>query len=77
MAKWEATEEEKRKATLGGIIPKPGFMTRTDQPSKVDSFDASMYVSGLILFPLAIIVLTFPFWIGNVDLSSAGPPPTS
>ena len=43
MAGWEASAEEQRKATLGGLIPgKPGFMTRTDQPDKVDGFDVGV-----------------------------------
>lgn len=81
MASWEATEEEQRKATLGGMIPgklgKPGRDTRTDQPTKMDGFDIGMNISGIILFPLAIILATFPFWIGGVDFNSVGPPPTS
>ena len=81
MAAWEATEEEQRKATLGGFIPKqlnaPGRATRTDQPTKLDGFDVGMNISGIILFPLAIILATFPFWISSVDFTSVGPPPTS
>ena len=81
MAAWEATEEEQRAATLGGMIPKkvgaPGRETRTDQPSTMDGFDIGMNISGIILFPLAVILATFPFWIGNIDIASVGPPPTS
>ena len=82
MAAWEATEEEQRKATLGGIIPgklpgPPGRATRTDQPDKMDGFDVGMNISGIILFPLAVVIATFPFWIGGLDVSSVGPPPTS
>lgn len=63
MNSWEATDEERRAATLGGIIPdqiQPG------SGSKVDGFDFGMVVSGIILTPLAIGVLTFPFWINDV-----------
>ena len=82
MAAWEATEEEQRKATLGGIIPgklpgPPGRATRTDQPDKMDGFDVGMNISGIILFPLAVVIATCPFWIGGLDVSSFGPPPTS
>ena len=83
MAAWEATEEEQRANTLGGNIPLigmpglPGRMTRTDQPDKMDGFDVGMNISGLILFPLAILILTVPFWIGSIDVSDVGPPPTS
>ena len=83
MKGWEASEEEQRAKTLGGNIPlvgmpgKPGRMTRKDQPTRADGFDITMGISAVILFPLAIILFTFPFWIGSVDISSVGPPPTS
>ena len=83
MNKWDASEEEQRKSTLGGNIPLvgmpglPGRATRTDQPTKMDGFDVFMNLSGLILFPLAIVLATFPFWIGGIDFASVGPPPTS
>ena len=43
MAAWEATEEEQRNTTLGGIIPgkllgPPGRATRTDHPDKMVGF---------------------------------------
>ena len=83
MASWEASAEEQRASTLGGNIPlvgmpgKPGFMTRTDQPSKLDGFDLGLNISGIILFPLCFVVLFFPFFMGSIDVSSVGPPPTS
>ena len=57
MAAWETTEEERKAATLGGIVPK--------KSAKVDGFDLGMTASLAILAPLAIGVLSFPFWIGN------------
>ncbi len=83
MKGWEASEEEQRAKTLGGNIPlvgmpgRPGRMTRKDQPTRADGFDITMGISAVILFPLAVILFTFPFWIGSVDISSVGPPPTS
>ena len=80
MEAWEATEEEARAKTLGGNLPLvgmpglPGFMTRTDQPTKPDGFDLGMNLSGLILFPLAVVLFSVPFWIDGMDL---GPPPMS
>jgi len=80
MSSWEATDDERRKATLGGVIPtavgKPGRETRKDQPTKMDGFDMGMAASGVILAPLALAVLAFPFFIGGVDVNSVGPPPT-
>lgn len=46
-------------------------------PSKLDGFDVGLNISGIILFPLALLLLTFPIWVGNLDVSSVGPPPTS
>ena len=83
MASWEASEAEQRSATLGGGLPLvgmpglPGRMTRTDQPKKLDGFDLGMNLSGLILFPLAIAVFAFPFFLDSIDVNSVGPPPTS
>jgi len=82
MASWDATEEEARSKTLGGNLPLvgmpglPGRMTRNDQPDKLDGFDVFMNLSGLILFPLAILLFAAPFVMGNIDVSSVGPPPT-
>ena len=44
---------------------------------KMDGFDVGMNISGIILFPLALLLVSFPFWIGNIDVSGVGPPPTS
>jgi len=35
-----------------------------------------MTASAVVLVPLALAVLAFPFFIGSVDISSVGPPPT-
>jgi succinate dehydrogenase hydrophobic anchor subunit len=35
-----------------------------------------MTASAVILVPLTLAVLAFPFFIGGVDISSVGPPPT-
>ena len=83
MSGWEASEAEVRASTLGGNLPLigtpglPGRMTRTDQPTELDGFDLGMNISGIILFPLAILLATFPFWIRAVDLSEVGAPPMS
>lgn len=84
MASWEASDEERRATTLGGNLPgmvpglgPPGRDTRTDQPDKMDAFDAGLNLSGIILLPLALLVASVPFWIGSIDVSSVGPPPSS
>eukprot|EP00966_Prymnesium_polylepis_P002900 65938-Prymnesium_polylepis.1 len=79
MASWEASEEEARSKTLGGNLPLigmpglPGRVTRTDQPTKMDGFDVFMNLSGIILFPLAILLFAAPFMMGNIDVSSSAP----
>merc|ERR1712127_926275 len=76
MSKWDATEEEQRAKTLGGNLPlvgmpgKPSRVTRKDQPKKMDGFDIGMTASAVVLVPLALAVLAFPFFIGSVDISS-------
>jgi ABC-type glycerol-3-phosphate transport system substrate-binding protein len=64
MKGWEATEEEQKAATLGGVVPRG------------DAFDLGLY----ILFPFMVIsglaVAFFPLIMGNLDLDSVGLPPT-
>lgn len=84
MASWDATDDERRATTLGGNLPgmvpglgPPGRDTRTDQPDKMDGFDIGLNSSMLFLLPLLLIFASVPFWIGSIDVSSVGPPPTS
>jgi hypothetical protein len=71
MKSWEATDEEVKAATLGGIVP-----TRTEDAGRSDAFDIGLY----ILFPFMVLsglaFALFPFIMGNLDLDSIGPPPT-
>jgi hypothetical protein len=78
MSKWEASDEELRSKTLGGNLPlgMPGRMTRKDQPTKMDGFDMGMALSAVILIPLTLAVLAFPFLIGGIDVNSVGLPPS-
>jgi type III secretory pathway component EscR len=70
MKAWEATEEEVKAATLGGVVPGGQNAERSD------AFDVGLY----ILFPFMVVsglaVALFPFIAGNLDLDSLGPPPT-
>lgn len=71
MKSWEASEEEIRAASLGGVVPKSSGGERSD------AFDTGLY----ILFPIMIIGLGlfafFPILVQNIDVTSVGPPPTS
>ena len=66
MAKWEATEEEIKAATLGGVVPK-----------RADSFDVGLYVAFPFMVIGCFLFLAFPFLADKIDVSSVGPPPTS
>lgn len=66
MAGWEASEEEIKAATLGGVVPE-----------RTDSFDVGLYVAFPFMIIGCLLFLAFPFIAGNIDVSSVGPPPTS
>ncbi|KAJ1461615.1 hypothetical protein M885DRAFT_506656 [Pelagophyceae sp. CCMP2097] len=68
MSSWEATEEEQKAATLGGLIPgSSGF----------DGFDFGLYAAFPLLFGSLAIFLFFPFAQQfGFDFASVGPPPT-
>mmetsp|Transcript_16788 Transcript_16788/g.35239 ORF Transcript_16788/g.35239 Transcript_16788/m.35239 type:complete len:135 (-) Transcript_16788:270-674(-) len=69
MKSWEASEEELKAATLGGVIP-------GGKGERSDAFDIGLYIA----FPLMVIALVFfgafPFIMDSIDTSSVGPPPT-
>jgi hypothetical protein len=67
MRGWEATDEEKKAATLGGIIPR----------ERTDAFDVGLYIAFPIMVAGGLLVAFFPLLIGYIDVSSVGPPPTS
>jgi len=67
MASWEASDEEIRAASLGGMTPgKRG----------TDGFDIGLYIAFPIIVATGLIFALFPFIMENIDTSSVGPPPT-
>jgi hypothetical protein len=72
MKSWEATEDEIKAASLGGVVPKG-----SSAGERSDAFDVGLY----ILFPVMIVGLGlfafFPILVQNIDVTSVGPPPTS
>jgi hypothetical protein len=70
MKSWEATEEERKAASLGGLIPTTASRERT----------GVFYVGLYIAFPLMVLsglaFALFPLIVGNLDVDSVGPPPT-
>ncbi|CAB9512455.1 expressed unknown protein [Seminavis robusta] len=66
MKNWEATEEEVKAATLGGVVPE-----------RADSFDLGLYVAFPFMIIGCLLFLAFPLLADKIDVSSVGPPPTS
>jgi hypothetical protein len=65
MKGWEASEEEIKAATLGGIVPRS------------DAFDVGLYIAFPLMVISGLLFAFFPLIMGNIDTSSVGAPPTS
>lgn len=65
MEAWEATEEEKKAATLGGLIP---------GSTGTDSFDIGLYIAFPPLFLSLMLFLFFPLLRDTIDLGDLSPP---
>ena len=85
MAQWEATDEEKKAATLGGLIPEPmmgsgrksgGKEEIGRSPERSDAFDVGLYIAFPIMVLSGLFFALFPFIMGSIDVDSVGPPPT-
>ena len=92
MKSWEASEDEIRSATLGGVVPglsapgikgfdgkfgdKNGRSEGAVTGSRTDAFDVGLYIAFPIMVLSCLAFVFFPFLIGNIDVSSVGPPPT-
>jgi len=72
MKSWEASDEEIRAATLGGVIP--GGKSGGD---RTDGFDIGLYIAFPFMVIGCLIFAFFPLIVGNIDVTSVGPPPTS
>jgi hypothetical protein len=67
MANWEASEEEIKAATLGGMTPGRGG---------TDGFDIGLYIAFPIIVATSLLFAVFPFIMDKIDVTSVGPPPT-
>lgn len=67
MASWEASEEEIKAASLGGLTPGKGA---------TDGFDIGLYIAFPIIVATSLFFAVFPFIMDKIDTSSVGPPPT-
>lgn len=65
MASWEASEEELKAASLGGLTP-----------NKADGFDIGLYIAFPIIVATSLLFAVFPFIMDKIDVTSVGPPPT-
>ncbi|VEU38082.1 unnamed protein product [Pseudo-nitzschia multistriata] len=61
MKSWEATDEELRAASLGGVIPQPRERT--------EAFDVGLYIAFPIMVITGLAFAVFPFIMGNIDVS--------
>mmetsp|Transcript_6190 Transcript_6190/g.9658 ORF Transcript_6190/g.9658 Transcript_6190/m.9658 type:complete len:145 (+) Transcript_6190:91-525(+) len=73
MKSWEASEEEIRAATLGGVIPG----SSSDKENRTDAFDIGLYIAFPIMVIGCLAFAFFPLIVSNIDVTSVGPPPTS
>jgi hypothetical protein len=64
MKGWEASEEEIKAASLGGIVPRS------------DSFDVGLWVAFPFMVITGLLFAFFPLIMGNIDTTSVGAPPT-
>ena len=78
MKSWEATEDEIKASTLGGVIPKSmGSGGDAENANRSDAFDVGLYIAFPIMVLSGLALVAFPFFMGSLDVTSAGPPPTS
>lgn len=67
MKSWEASEEEIKAASLGGIT--------AGSKSGTDGFDVGLWVMFPFIVATSLLFFVFPFIKDSIDVSSVGPPP--
>jgi len=65
MKNWEASEEEIKSATLGGVVP---------GKNRTDGFDVGLYIAFPFMVVGCLIFLLFPLLVGQIDLSNVEVP---
>uniref|UniRef100_A0A6V2LKJ2 Uncharacterized protein n=2 Tax=Ditylum brightwellii TaxID=49249 RepID=A0A6V2LKJ2_9STRA len=68
MKSWEASEEEIKAASLGGLTAGSG--------GGVDGFDLGLWIMFPFMVVTCVLFGVFPFIMDKIDVSSVGPPPT-
>ncbi len=66
MKEWEASEEEMKAASLGGVVPS----------GRSDGFDIGLFLAFPFIVGSALFFAIFPLIMDKIDVSSVGPPPT-
>ena len=61
MKSWEASEEELKAASLGGVIPQ--------SRERTGAFDVGLYIAFPIMVLTGLAFAFFPFIMGNIDVS--------
>ena len=61
MKSWEASEEEIRAASLGGVVPQGRERT--------EAFDVGLYIAFPIMVLTGLAFAFFPFIMGSIDVS--------
>ena len=65
MKDWEASDEEIKNASLGGVVP-----------GRTDGFDIGLFLAFPFIVGSALFFAIFPLIMDKIDVSSVGPPPT-
>jgi hypothetical protein len=76
MKTWEATEQEIKAATLGGVIPKSSSSSSSNNQDRSGAFDVGLYIAFPIMVMTGLFLAVFPLVMGTLDVSNVGPPPT-
>ena len=67
MQSWEASEEEIKAASLGGIT--------AGSKGGTDGFDIGLWIMFPFIVATSLLFFVFPFIMDKIDVSSVGPPP--
>ena len=68
MQSWEASEEEIKAASLGGMTP-------GSRGGGADGFDIGLWIMFPFIVATSLLFFVFPFIMDKIDVSSVGPPP--
>eukprot|EP00567_Pseudictyota_dubia_P016225 CAMPEP_0197441804 /NCGR_PEP_ID=MMETSP1175-20131217/7973_1 /TAXON_ID=1003142 /ORGANISM="Triceratium dubium, Strain CCMP147" /LENGTH=100 /DNA_ID=CAMNT_0042972137 /DNA_START=247 /DNA_END=549 /DNA_ORIENTATION=- len=73
MKSWEATEEELKSKSLGGVTVTPN--SQREDANRTDAFDIGLWIMFPFMVGTGLLFFVFPFIMDKIDVSSVGPPP--